>query len=317
MSAGFTSGSPDIGKSDIAHLYKSVLRIRIVEEKIARRYPEGKMRTPVHLSVGQEGVAVGLAAALKLGDQVFGSHRSHALYLAMGGSLDALIAELYGKATGCCGGVGGSMHIHAEEVGFMGAFPIVGDAIALATGAALAFKLSAAAECAIAVFGDAGPESGQFWESVNFAVLHHLPLLYVCEDNGYATQTPLAQRQPGIPLSRRLRHLLPVVSCDDQPERVQRAAGKCLSMLPALLHVKTYRFLKHVGVEEDGDMGYRPQAEIDAARERDFLRRWQKGHYTWDLWGRVVFAPTQELKLAFRHAEEAPWALATALAERA
>ena len=145
---------------DLLEAYRRMYLIRHVEEEIVRHYPEGKMRTPVHLSIGQESAAVGVMMALQPDDHVYSTHRCHAHYLAKGGDLDAMIAEFYGKATGCAGGWGGSMHLIDEKVGFMGTSAIVGSSIALAVGSALAFKLSGSGQVAVAFFGDAALETG-------------------------------------------------------------------------------------------------------------------------------------------------------------
>lgn len=173
--------------------------IRATEEAIASHYKDGKMRTPTHLSIGQESVAVGVSMALPQDAQVYSNHRCHAHYLAKGGSLDGLIAELYGKATGCAGGWGGSMHLVDERVRFMGTSAIVGSAVPVAVGAAMAMKHSGSPNVSCVFMGDAAMETGQVYESLHIAGLWGLPILFVMEDNGLATQTPIAdrQREPG------------------------------------------------------------------------------------------------------------------------
>ena len=294
-----------------AGLYAKMFLIRWVEEEIARRYPDGMMRTPVHFSIGQEAAAVGVIAVLNELDQVFGGHRSHSHYLAKGGSVERLIAELYGKATGCCGGRGGSMHIVDESVGFMGAFPIVGDAVSIATGAALAFSMDGSGRRAIVFSGDAVPETGQFWESLNFAALHKLPILYVVEDNHYATQTPLAQRQPTTSLGDRVSGFMPYQGLGDhEVADVAARTASLLSSLPALLHIQTYRYRKHVGPEYDWDMGYRSREEVEAHMEHDPVARagrelLGRGH------GPEVERIEQDIRRqvaeAFEKAEAVPW----------
>src|SRR5262249_31415371 len=149
-------------------------------------YPTDKIKSPVHLSIGQEAVSVGVCAALEPRDVVFGSYRGHALYLAKGGSLQAMIAELYGKATGCTRGKGGSMHLIAPDHGLMGTSAVVGTPIANAVGYAYALRYRRSDAIVASFFGDGATEEGVFAESLNFAVLKELPILFVCENNQYA-----------------------------------------------------------------------------------------------------------------------------------
>ena len=242
---------------------------RRTDEEIAVRYggfgaDYNPMQTPVHLSIGQEGAAVGVIMALPEGSHVFASHRNHAAYLAKGSDLDAMIAELYGRATGCCGGRGGSMHLVDEAVGFMGGFPIVGDAISLATGSALAAKLDGSDRTTAVFFGDAAVESGQLWESMNFAMLHGLRLLYVCENNGLATQTPISQRQPPSSIRYRVGRAVNLTHLADGSDVavVYTRTGELLENLPAFLEVSVYRWKEHVGPGDDWDLGYRKRETL-------------------------------------------------------
>ncbi len=176
-------------------LYTSMLRIRRIEEAIAEEYPKKEMRCPVHLSIGQEAVAVGVAAHLTNDDRVFSNHRCHAHYLAKGGDLRAMIAELFGKAAGCSAGKGGSMHLAAPDRGMMGASALVGGTIPLAVGSALDAHLRGIARVSVAFFGDGGSEEGVFYESLNFSALKKLPVIFVCENNLYATYSHQSTRQ--------------------------------------------------------------------------------------------------------------------------
>ena len=169
---------------ELSVLYQQMLRIRLVEEEIAKRYSEQKMRCPTHLSIGQEAVAVGVSSALTVEDKVYSSHRAHAHYLAKGGSVDKLIAELYGKQTGCTGGRGGSMHLCDLDAGFMASTAIVANSIPLAVGHALHLQTQNVEAISVAYFGDGATEEGAFYESLNFAVLKSLPVLFVCEKKG-------------------------------------------------------------------------------------------------------------------------------------
>src|SRR5262245_9117194 len=161
-------------------LYRSLYRIRRVEEEISRVYPTDCIKSPVHLSIGQESVSVGVCEAIAPDDIVFGSYRSHAYYLAKGGDLNAMIAELYGKATGCAKGKGGSMHLVDVARGVMGASAVVGTTIANAIGYAYAVKLRQEPRAVICFFGDGATDEGVFHESLNFAALKQVPLIFVC-----------------------------------------------------------------------------------------------------------------------------------------
>ena len=249
---------------DPVEAYHRALFIRHVEQQIASRYPEEKMRLPVHLSIGQEVAAVAVCMALEEDDHVYASHRSHAPYLAKGGDLRAMLSELYGQAGGCTGGRGGSMYLTDKACGFMGSFAVVGDCISLATGAALGAQIEGSGRMAVAWFGEAAVETGQFWESVNFASLHNLPILYVCENNGYATQTPLAQRQPTHnTIAQRVGAFMPNARVPDrEPEIVFAQTQHSREALPFFLEVETYRFREHVGPNFDSELGYRDPEEV-------------------------------------------------------
>lgn len=182
-------------------MYSSMLRLRLVEETIAQRYNEQEMRCPVHLSTGQEAAAVGACTTLTSDDVIVSTHRSHGHYLAKGGSLHAMLGEIYGRATGCCGGRGGSMHLFDEEAGVLSSVPIVGSSIPVGVGAALAFQQRHESHVSMVFLGDAATEEGVFHESMNFASVHNLPVVFFVENNFYSVYTPLKDRQPNRPLS--------------------------------------------------------------------------------------------------------------------
>lgn len=260
----------------LVDLYVTMRRIRRAEETIAALYPEQEIRCPTHLSIGQEAGATGVCLALRLADTAVSTHRCHAHYIAKGGELRAMFAELYGRATGCCGGKGGSMHLTAPEVGMLGASAIVAGSVPLALGSALAARMAGTDEVAVAFFGDAAMEQGVTHESLALAALRRLPVLFVCENNLYATSTPLRTRQAGTDLaSRAAGHWLPGVTVDgNDVVAVYRAARTAVERArrgegPTLIEVKTYRFLEHVGPNYDIDLGYRTQAELDRWMARD------------------------------------------------
>ncbi|MBI4667685.1 MAG: thiamine pyrophosphate-dependent dehydrogenase E1 component subunit alpha [Elusimicrobia bacterium] len=247
-----------------------MLRIRKVEDKIVELYPRQEMKCPTHLSIGQEAVAVGVSAALKQKDHAYSGHRCHAHYLAKGGAVAGLFAELYGKSSGCARGFGGSMHLVALEVGLVGSSAIVGGTIPIAAGSALAFKMRKLPYVAVAYFGDAGVEQGVFYESYLFAALKSLPVVYICENNGYATQSPLANRQPPGPIINRVKRLGGHVAAVDGNNVlcVYLAAKKAIAYArqgrgPAFLECRTYRWLEHVGTNFDYHLGYRTKNELE------------------------------------------------------
>jgi TPP-dependent pyruvate/acetoin dehydrogenase alpha subunit len=261
-------------------LYRSLYRIRLLEEEVARVYPSDKIKSPVHLSIGQEAVSVGVCAALAPEDVVFGTYRGHALYLAKGGDMKAMVAELYGKATGCTGGKGGSMHLIAAEAGMMGTSAVVGTTIANAVGSAYAFRLRKRPAIVASFFGDGATEEGVFAESLNFAVLHRLPVLFVCENNGYAIHTCQEQRQGKPDICARARaHGMPAERIEDNDvlhlfrraasiaDRVRGGGG------PHFLEVMTYRWREHVGPNTDFQLGYRTEAEADPWMKDDQVAR--------------------------------------------
>src|SRR5215468_5958886 len=178
-----------------SRLYRSLYRIRRVEEEVARAYPSDRIKSPVHLSIGQEAVSVGVCEALEPHDVVYGTYRGHALYLAKGGDMNEMVAELYGKATGCTRGKGGSMHLIAPEQGVMGMSAVVGTTIANAVGYAYALRYRREGAIVASFFGDGATEEGVFAESLNFAALKRLPILFVCENNQYAIHTHQSRRQ--------------------------------------------------------------------------------------------------------------------------
>ena len=265
-------------------LYRSMLRIRRVEERIQALYPQGDMRCPTHFSIGQEAVAAGVCRNLRREDYVISAHRSHAHYLGKGGDLRAMFAELYGKATGCASGKGGSMHLIDLTVGFLGCVPIVGSTIPIGVGAAFGAMLQDRSALTVIFFGDAAVETGVFHESVNFAAVHRLPVLFVCENNLYSVNTPLQPRQPANRTIADLvqGHGIRAEQHDGQVvETVDAVTADALAHIrdqggPALLEFITYRWLEHCGPLEDVPLGLRPQEEFDAWAARCPIRLYRE-----------------------------------------
>lgn len=282
--------------------------IRHTEEEIIERYHRDQlMKCPTHLSIGQEAATVGAMMALHPDDHVYSCHRSHAHYLAKGGNLDAMISELHGKANGCAGGWGGSMHLTDESVGFMGATPVVGDGISMAVGSAMAFKLSGNTNVAVAFFGDAAVETGQFWEAANFSALHKLPVLFVCENNMYATATHISERQPATPIYERVKGFMSSTSVgDDDVANVFAAAEICRNSNPGFLEISTYRYREHVGPNYDWDEGFRTKEEIISHMERDPLN-FVRDKLDINQSSLVENEIQQIVQEAFKQAIAAPW----------
>ena len=247
-----------------------MLRIRRVEEGIAADYSNQQMRCPVHLCIGQEAVAAGVCDLLDRDDQVLSTHRAHGHYLAKGGDLPAMLAEMHGKATGCASGMGGSMHLVDLRAGFMGAAPIVGSTIPIAVGVAFGAVLRSERRVVVAFFGEGATEEGAFHEALNFAALKQLPVLFVCENNLYSVYSPMAVRQPVARSICRLAeaHGVTAIAGDGNDAlEVRQRAGAALGRIrsgggPALLEFSTYRWREHCGPNYDNNLGYRTEDEF-------------------------------------------------------
>jgi TPP-dependent pyruvate/acetoin dehydrogenase alpha subunit len=294
-------------------LYRSLYRIRRLEEEVARVYPTDKIKSPVHLSIGQEAVSVGVCAALAPQDVVFGTYRGHALYLAKGGDLNAMVAELYGKATGCTKGKGGSMHLIAAQQGMMGTSAVVGTTIANAVGYAYALRYRRQDAIVASFFGDGATEEGVFAESLNFAVLKQLPILFVCENNRYAIHTHQNRRQGKPVICERARAqgmpaecidgndlLLLCERATDVVRQIHASAG------PWFFEVLTYRWKEHVGPAEDYHLGFRSREEAQPWLAADPLRRLGEALDPWTR-DRIESEVEEEIAAAFTYAEASPF----------
>ncbi len=250
-------------------LFKSALRIRKVELKIEELYSEDEMKTPVHLSLGQEAVAVGICAHLSKDDYVFSNHRSHAHYLAKAGDLKKMIAELYCKETGCSKGRGGSMHLIDPSVGLLGSSSIVSGSIPHAVGAAFAIRMRKEKRIAVSFFGDAASEQGAFYESMNLATLKQLPVLFVCENNRYSVCSNIHSRQAMDNISMRPRAFdIPAVKVDGMDlEQVFRKSKEATEHVrsgrgPYFMECCVQRWRAHAGAGDPLKELYRQPEEL-------------------------------------------------------
>ena len=261
-------------------LYRSIYRIRRVEEEVARLYPTDRIKSPVHLSIGQEAVSVGVCEALRPDDVAFGSYRGHALYLAKGGDLKAMIAELFGRAGGCSRGKGGSMHLIDPEAGVMGTSAVVGTTIPNAVGYAYALQYRRTDAVVASFFGDGATEEGAFAESLNFAALKRLPVLFVCENNRYAIHTHQSRRQATSAIRDRARaHGVTAERVEDNDVlELHRRTEEAVARIrdgggPRFIEAMTYRWQEHVGPGRDYQLGYRSEDEARPWVENDQVAR--------------------------------------------
>lgn len=300
--------------------YRSLYRIRRVEEEIARVYPSDKVMSPVHLSIGQEAISVGVCEALQPGDIAFGSYRSHALYLAKGGDLKGMIAELYGKAAGCGKGKAGSMHLVDINAGVMGASAVVATHISQAVGYAWALRQQGSRAVVACFFGDGAAEAGAFHESLNYAALKRVPVLFVCENNSYAIHSHQKHRQSqGNICDFATSHGIPASRIDDMDvnEIRKRAAAAVDEMRnrnggPQFIECMCYRWMEHVGPSQDFHSGYRPKDEADEWFRKDQVTI--VGRTLSDKSrGRVESEVESEIKEAFAFAEQAEFPEASEL----
>jgi len=251
-------------------MYATMLRIRIFEEMIGECVEAKEIRTPCHLYIGEEAIAVGVCAALDERDYVWGAHRSHGHYIAKSGDLQAMASEVFCRSSGCASGRGGSMHLCAPEAGVFGTVPIVAGTIPLAVGAALSAKLQSSGRVSISFFGDGATEEGHFNESLNIAAVYQLPVVFVCENNLYSSHLHILERRPkdnivdfgalyGIPSMR--------IDGNDV-EAVYKAAARAVGRAragegPSLIEYRTYRWRGHVGPAWDLDVGVKRKNELD------------------------------------------------------
>lgn len=250
-------------------LLRDMVRIRVIEEEIEKRYHQDQMKTPIHLVIGQEATAVGFCAALTREDLLYSGHRTHGAYLAKGGSLESMLCEMHCRINGCVGSRGGSMHLIDKSVGMVGTSAIVGGAVPITAGAALSLKMRKSDRLAAVFLGDATTEEGVVSETLNFAALKRLPMIFFCENNFYSVQSPLVTRQPGRDLSRWAAghdvasvrvdgtNVLAVYEAAVQAVERARAGGG-----PTFIEARVYRYRAHGGSGDDSKTGYRDLEEV-------------------------------------------------------
>ncbi len=253
----------------IKDLYKKLFLIRAAEEKIREHYKGNEMKTPVHLAEGEEAIASGVCQALSSKDKIFATYRNHGIYLARTGETDEFFGELFGRVTGMFKGKGGSMHISSPRDGFLGTSAVVATTIPVAVGCAYTLKIAGTGGFAVAFFGDGAIDEGVFWESVNFASLKKLPVIFICEDNdlaihskakerhGYRSITGVISKFDCNVLESKTTDALKIMRLVQKAKALYQRNGK-----PVFVHLHYYRYLEHVGINTDFHFGYRSEREF-------------------------------------------------------
>ncbi len=306
--------------SSFKELYYSILRIRMVENRISEKYSEQEMRCPVHLSVGQEAIAVGVCEHLESKDIVMSAHRAHAHYLAKGGNLKSMLAELYGKSTGCAMGKGGSMHLIDLNAGFFAAVPIVGSSIPIAVGVAWAFKMKKDTNIVAVFLGDGATEQGVFFESLDFANLKNIPILFVCEMNYFSVYSNLTVRQAknrSITALAESHGIKAFSGNGNNLSEVLEISEKAIKYIrdnnaPAFIELKTFRWLEHCGPNDDDNIGYRKKGQLEKWKQNDPVVNYEayiieKKQITEKEILKMKEALNAEIDEAFKFAKESPF----------
>lgn len=322
MVAAELFSNQDASADLLVALHRDLLKVRLTEELLAERYREQEMRTPAHFGSGQEAVAVGVCSALRADDVVFSHHRCHNHYLAKGGSIYELAAELYGRADGCSGGRGGSVHLTARDQGMIATSAILGEMTAVAVGAALSFAMDRLDRVAVTFFGEGAMDEGSFYEALNYASIKKLPVLFACENNLYATESLLSVRQaPETDLCERVRAFKVNAMRIDGNDvlEVHRTTKEAVEALrrgegPVFIECMTYRWREHVGPHFDHELNrtYRTREEVEAWMEQCPVTRSEQRLTQWgiatpaqlDAWRLAMKA---EVVDAVERARKAPW----------
>ena len=264
-------------------MLEQMMLIRSAEERIGGAVESGEVKCPCHLAIGQEAVAVGVAGHVCEGDRVFGAHRSHGHFLALGASVESLLAEILGRETGCSRGMGGSMHLRDVENHFWGSVPIVGATIPIAVGAGLAAQMDGDDSIAVSFFGDGATEEGVFHESMNLAAVKGLPVVFICENNLFSSHLHVSLRQPADSTCRYAEaHCVPWQRVDGNDvvavsEAMSTAAAQARAGSgPQFIEAVTYRWRGHVGPREDLDVGVKREDDLEMWKRRDPVSRLAK-----------------------------------------
>ncbi len=305
-------------KNELVNLYYAMRRIRLVEAVIADNYYNDirEMHTPIHLCDGEEAIAVGVCSNLNKEDMIFSNHRCHGHYLAKGGSLDGLIAELHSKETGCCKGKGGSMHLCDLAQGIMLTSAIVAGNVSVATGYAMANKLKNSQYISVVFFGDGASEEGSVYESISYAVKMKLPVLYVCENNRVAISTPFEVREPKDSVRVKFESIIPSETVDgNDVEKVSQVSERMIDKIrngegPFLLECETYRLRAHSNIGNGVDGIFRTEEDISKALLNDPIivlksRLIENNLSTIEELDEMDNAIREKIEKAFSHAREA------------
>ena len=296
--------------------YYILKKIRMVEERIAAEYPNNQIRCPTHLSIGQEGVPAALFTLLNSDDFAVSTHRGHAHYLSKGGNLKKMIAEIYGKKTGCAGGKGGSMHLIDKERGFMGTSAIVGNSIPIGVGLGLTLKLQNKKNISCIFIGDGAIEEGVFYESLNFSVLKELPVIFICENNLYSVYSSLNVRQPKGRSIHSLAKAIGAKTANGNGNNVIRAREILEEIIKEIregisstwfVEFDTYRWREHCGYQFDNNIGYRSEEEFQSWKLKDPITLFKKevdGHVDFKLIDELII---EEINAAFDNAKSDPF----------
>ncbi len=302
-------------------LFEMMLKIRLVEEEIVKRYSSSQMRCPTHLSIGQEAVPAALGLNVTDKDYAISTHRGHGHYIGKGGNIRSMIAEIYGKSTGCSKGRGGSMHLIDRKVGFMGTSAIVGNSIPVGVGFGLSSKIKKTNQISCVFFGDGATEEGVYYESLNFAVLKKLPVLFICENNFYSVYSPLKVRQPP---NRSITDVAKALGLGTQNlvdgndvlssynsinkaiKRIKKGNG------PQFIEFSTYRWREHCGVNFDNDLGYRSEKEYNEWKRKDPISNFKdylisENIISIELLQQIKSKIDLEIQDAFNYAIESPF----------
>lgn len=318
--------SDEISNETLIDLHRRMVRIRRFEETAGKMMEDGKIPGALHLYVGEEAVASGVMAHLSNQDQITSTHRGHGHLIAKGGEFDRMFAELFGRATGYCKGKGGSMHISNMELGMLGANGIVGGGPPIAMGAAFSNKYRKTDNVACCFFGDGASNEGSFHEAANMAGLYKLPVVFVCENNGYGEYTPQANHQAIVDVADRAQgYGMPGVIVDGMDViAVYEAAGEAIARAragegPTLLECKTYRYYDHVGVRGMG-LTYRTDEEVEEWKKKDPIDQFEarlaeQGILSADAAQAVHDETMAEIDAAIKFAEDSPYPDADAILE--